>query len=181
MARRHLALLRGINVGGKNRLPMEALRAFFAAAGCTDVETYIQSGNVVFRAPERKLKGLAREIQAAIEAGVGIKVPVVLRSGDELAEVAKKHLLAKGADAATLHVVFLADAPDAAAVKALDANRSPPDTFVVKGREVFLCCPKGYGNSKLTNAWFDSKLSTVSTVRNWRTVQELAALSGAEE
>ena len=177
MARRHLALLRGINVGGKNRLPMETLRGLFATAGCTDVETYIQSGNVVFHAPARKLKTLAGELQAAIEAGLGLKVPVVLRSGDAWAEVAKAHLLAKGADPAFLHVVFRADVPDAKALAGLEANRSPPDTFVVRGSEVYLHCPKGYGQSKLTNAWFDSKLSTVSTVRNWRTVQELSALS----
>lgn len=180
MARRHLALLRGINVGGKNQLPMQALRAFFETAGCSKVETYIQSGNVVFRAPARKLAGLAKEVEGAIRAGVGLEVPVVLRSGAELeAAVAANPYVKKGVDPTLLYLVFLADIPDAAAVKALDPARSPPDTFVVRGREVYLHCPNGYGRSKLTNAWFDAKLGTVSTVRNWRTVGELLALTGA--
>lgn len=179
MARRHLALLRGINVAGKNRVPMEALRGWFEAAGCRRVETYIQSGNVVFDPPKKGLGGLAAKVEGALQKELSFSVPVVLRSGDELAAAVKANpFLAQGASPEVLHLVFLAEAPSPAAVKALDPNRSLPDRFAVKGKEVYLHCPNGYGRSKLSNAWFDSKLGTVSTVRNWRTVLELLAMSG---
>jgi uncharacterized protein (DUF1697 family) len=86
--------------------------------------------------------------------------------------------LEAGADIGTLHVAILADAPAAAKVKALDPDRSPPDAFAVRGREIYLQCPNGYGRTKLTNAYFDSKLATTSTVRNWRTVLKLVELAG---
>lgn len=180
MARRHLALMRGINVAGKKRVSMEALVRLFEAAGCTRVETYIQSGNVVFDAPKKVLPGLAARVEAALQKELGLSVPVVLRSGDALAAAVKANpFLAQGASPEVLHLVFLADPPSPASVKALDPARSLPDRFVVKGQDVYLHCPNGYGRSKLTNAWFDSKLGTVSTVRNWRTVLELLALCSA--
>jgi uncharacterized protein (DUF1697 family) len=76
-----------------------------------------------------------------------------------------------------LHVLFLADQPGAAAVASLDPDRSPPDAFVVRGREIYLRCPNGVGTTKLTNAWFDSRLATISTGRNWRTVLKLFELA----
>ena len=82
-----------------------------------------------------------------------------------------------GAEMDRLHVVFLADAPDEGQVEGLDPDRSPPDEFVVRGREVYLHCPDGMARSKLTNAWFDSQLSTVSTMRNWKTVSKLLELA----
>ncbi|HZN92159.1 MAG TPA: hypothetical protein VFB81_05620, partial [Myxococcales bacterium] len=83
------------------------------------------------------------------------------------------------ADPDTLHVVFLADPPPPAKVAALDPARSPPDEFQVRGREIYLRCPNGFGRTKLSNAYFDSKLGTISTVRNWRTVLTLAEMAGS--
>ncbi len=173
----HVALLRGINVGGKNLLPMTALAELFAAAGCTDVQTYLQSGNVVFRASAAVARRLPEAVPAAIRARAGLSVPVVLRSAAELLEVARAHPLAQlGDDPKTLHVAFLAATPAAKAAEALDPARSPPDTFLVRGREVFLRLPGGVGKSKLTNDYLDRTLGTTSTVRGWNTVQALAAL-----
>jgi len=172
-----VALLRGINVGGKNKLPMKDLVALFESAGCIDVRHYIQSGNLVFGAAAALAKRLPTVLPTAIERNFGLNVPVVVRSRDELRTVAKAHpLVDAGVDA--LHVVFLADAPSPAAVASLDPNRSPPDAFVVRGREIYVACPNGAGNTKLTNAYFDSKLETVSTMRNWRTVQKLVEMCG---
>jgi uncharacterized protein (DUF1697 family) len=108
-------------------------------------------------------------------------VPVVLRSAAELRAVVRGNpFLEAGADPATLHVAFLADRPTAAAAASLDPARSPPDAFAVRGREVYLHLPNGGARSKLTTAWLDARLDTVSTVRNWRTVERLLALaSGA--
>jgi uncharacterized protein (DUF1697 family) len=172
-----VALLRGINVGGKNKLPMKELIALFEGAGCVDVRHYIQSGNLVFGASAALAKRVSTLLPASIEREFALKVPVVVRSRGELRAVAKAHpLVDVGVEA--LHVVFLADAPSAAAIASLDSNRSPPDTFIVRGSEIYVACPNGVGNSKLTNAYFDSKLKTVSTGRNWRTVQKLVEICG---
>jgi uncharacterized protein (DUF1697 family) len=174
----HVALLRGINVGGKNKLPMRELVALFEDAGCADVTTYIQSGNVVFCAAPRTAAKLTEQLRARIRERFGLEVPVVLRDAAELASAARANpFLARGDEPDRLHVMFLADAPSKAAVAALDPQRSPSDEFVVKGREVYLSLPNGVARSKLTNAWFDAKLGTVSTLRNWRTVLKLVEMT----
>lgn len=173
----HVALLRGINLAGKNRLPMKDLAAMFTDAGCTSVATYIQSGNVVFDASPALARRIPDRIEKAIADRFGYRIPVVTRTAGELRKVVRGNpFLRAGADAGTLHVAFLADSPAVARVKALDPDRSPPDAFVVRGREIYLHCPNGFARTKLTNAYFDSKLSTMTTVRNWRTVETLVDL-----
>jgi uncharacterized protein (DUF1697 family) len=175
-----VALLRGINVGGKNKLPMKDLVGMFESAGCVTTRHYIQSGNIVFSSPPALAPKIPATIEAAIAKGFGLRVPVVLRSEKELrAVVAGNPFLAAGVDLEALHVMFLAAQPSRAAIAALDPSRSPPDAFAVKGREIYLACPDGVGRTKLTNTWFDSKLQTVSTGRNWRTVLKLVAMCDA--
>ncbi len=174
----YLALLRGINVGGKNKLPMKDLIAIFVAAGCGDVKTYIQSGNVIFRAPPDLRDDLPGMITAAIAARFGYSVPLVLRTLDEIGAVLRNNpFRSAGAADDKLHVLFLADLPDRRAIDKLDQGRSPPDAFAVRGREVYLWLPNGVADTKLTNAYFDSKLATTSTGRNWRTVTKLYELA----
>jgi uncharacterized protein (DUF1697 family) len=168
---RHVALLRGINVGGKNSLPMKDLAAIFTAAGCKNVTTFIQSGNVVFEGPVTSSK-----IEKAIEKKFGFRVPITLRSAEQLAKIALGNPFIEE-DHDYLHVVFLADVPAAAAVKGLDPARSPGDRFHVSGQEIYLHTPNGMGQTKITNAWLDSKLSTISTARNWRTTLKLLELA----
>jgi uncharacterized protein (DUF1697 family) len=173
----HVALMRGINVGGKNKLPMKDLAEMFAGAGCGDVRTYIQSGNVLFTAPRNLATRLPGLIVARITERFGYRTPVVLRTADELRDAhANNPFLAQGAAEETLHVMFLADAAGPGAVAGLDPDRSPGDAFVVRGRDVYLRLPNGVADTKLTNAYFDSKLATVSTGRNWRTVTKLLEL-----
>jgi uncharacterized protein (DUF1697 family) len=175
----HIALLRGINVGGKHLLPMEDLVAMFRDAGCTDVRTYIQSGNVVFRAGTALAHRTPARIGEVIANRFGFEAPVVMRTAAELGQVARNNpLLKSGKDFKYLHVAFLADRPTRSRVEALDPDRSPPDEFLVRGREIYLHCPKGLGRSKLTARYFDSRLRTVSTTRNWRTVLKLLDLAG---
>ena len=173
----NLALLRGINVGGKNKLAMKELARIFSAAGCRDVRTYIQSGNVLFEAEPELAAQVPGRVTAGIAESFGYKTPVVLRTAEQLAKVvAENPFLAAGADPQTLHVLFLADVPSPGRIDLLDPDRSPPDSFVVRGPEVFLHTPGGLGRSKLTNAYFDSRLDTTSTGRNWQTVTKLLAL-----
>ena len=175
----HVALLRAINVGGTKKLLMAELRAMFEAAGCADLRTYIQSGNVVFRAEESLAARIPALIQAEIASSKGFQVPVVTRTAEELDTVVSGNpFLAAGADPTKLHVGFLAEATDAARIAELDPNRSPPDTFEVRGREVYLHFPKGTARSKLTVDYFDRVLGTTITIRNWRTVGRLLDMAG---
>jgi uncharacterized protein (DUF1697 family) len=174
----HLALLRGINVGGKAVLPMRELSAIFATAGASNIRTYIQSGNVVFESPLPE--PLIEQVTMEIARIYGYPGRIVLRSAEELKAAYKSNPFAKaGAPVETLHVYFLADKPDPAAAKSLDPDRSPGDSFALKNREIYLHLPNGMARTKLTNAYFDSKLKTTSTARNWNTVGKLVEMMGA--
>jgi len=175
----HVALLRGVNVGGANRLPMRDLAEMFRDAGCADVRTYIQSGNVVFAASATLARRVPSVVGAAIRSRFGFDTPLLVRTGAELANVVGRNpFLKAGADPATLHVAFLRDQPDKAQVASLDPDVSPPDEFRVSGREIYLRCPDGVARSRLTAPYFDTRLKTVSTARNWRTVLALLEMAG---
>ncbi len=176
-----MALLRGINVGGKNKLPMKDLAGLFREAGCADVRTYIQSGNVLFSAATDPATKILPLIEKRIADRFGIRVPLVMRTAEEIERVTRTNPFLRGEDTSALHVAFLASRPTQQQVDSLDPSRSPPDAFVVQGREIYLHCPNGIARTKLTNAWFDSRLATTSTLRNWKTVLALLELvrSGA--
>ena len=126
----HIALLRGINVGGKNKLPMKDLVAMFTDAGCTDARSYIQSGNVVFQAGQPLAKRIPVLITKAVRNRFGYEIPVVMRTAQEFRKVARNNpFLESGADTGTLSVAFLAERATGSKVKALDPERSPPDQF----------------------------------------------------
>lgn len=176
----YVALLRGINVGGKHKLLMKDLAEVFSSSNCTNVRTYIQSGNVVFCAPPGLAEKLAAALEKKIETRFGFPAPVIIRSHDQLARIARGNpFLSRSGAEKMLHIVFLADEPSAEAISKLDPQRSPGDEFRVLGSEIFLYLPNGAGNSKLTNAYFDSRLSTISTGRNWATVLKLLEMTGA--
>jgi uncharacterized protein (DUF1697 family) len=176
---KHVALLRGVNVGGKNLLPMKELAAIFVDAGCKDVCTYIQSGNVVFNAPAKVLKGLSGVIGERVQQRFGYRPAVILRSSEELGKTIAGNPFLLAGEPEMLHVYFLAELPEVVAVGVLDPDRSPPDRFHVAGREIYLHLPAGLGKSKLTNGYFDSKLRTVCTARNWATVLRLFEMTKA--
>ncbi len=171
----YVALLRGINVGGKAKLPMKELSAIFEGCGATGVRTYIQSGNVVFESDDAE--GCVAGVTKGIGAKYGYPGRIVLRSGEEMRECYAGNPFRKaGVAEAALHVYFLGDLPEKGAVKGLDAGRSAPDEFVVKGREIYLFLPDGMARTKLTNAYFDSRLKTFCTARNWGTVGKLVGM-----
>ncbi len=173
----HVALLRGINVGGKNMLPMKDLAEMFTEAGCTDVRTYIQSGNVVFAAPPTLVKTIPTHITNRIEELFGLRIPVILRTAAEMATTSRNNPFMKtGADEKLLNVFFLAHMPALENVLQLDPERSVPDSFSVHNREIYVNLPNGAARTKLTNAWFDTRLATTSTARNWRTVLTLTQM-----
>jgi uncharacterized protein (DUF1697 family) len=173
-----VALLRGINLGARNKVAMPALRSVLESLGHEDVVTYIQSGNVVFTAPSGSGSPLAAGLEAAIEKEFGFPVAVVVRTSEELQKVADSNpFLAAGADPSALHVVFLGSPPARAAVRKLDPGRSPPDEFEAIGAEVYLHCPDGFGRSKLGVDYFERVLGGPATIRNWKTVTKLVELT----
>jgi uncharacterized protein (DUF1697 family) len=175
---RYVGLLRGLNLGGKHRLSMQELGRIFTEAACTNVVTYIQSGNVVFETTPGRSKKLPELIPSMVQEQFGITTPLVIRSAPEMQEILGTNPFRNDSvEASRLHVYFLSATPTPASVEKLDANRSPGDHFAVVGKEIFLDLSNGMGRSKLTNAYFDSKLSVISTARNWQTVQKLAALA----
>jgi uncharacterized protein (DUF1697 family) len=173
-----VALLRGINVGGKNRVPMSELKSELTALGLDDVVTYVQSGNVVFRAPARSREIIATNIEKRITKAYGLSVAVVVRTPAELARIAKANpFLDREADLSKLHVVFLDGRPTAGAVAKLDPERSPPDEFRVHGREIYLHLPNGSARTKLTLDYFERRLGVTATARNWKTLLKLIELA----
>jgi len=176
----YVALLRGINVGGKNKLPMKDLAAIFTAAGCSDVQTYIQSGNVIFHAAPSVIKTLVKKISTAIETDFGMKIPVVIFSAEEMQHAVKGNPYRKeDPEGKALHIIFLADKASAAAAKNLDPMRSHPDRFHLRERNIYLHLPNGVARTKLTNAYFDKALATVTTQRNWATTLKLLEMMQA--
>ncbi|MFP5503851.1 MAG: DUF1697 domain-containing protein [Candidatus Sericytochromatia bacterium] len=170
----YVVLLRGINLGGKNKLPMKDLAGMLTELGCHDVTTYIQSGNAVVGMDAALAAALPGRLAERIQEQAGLRVPVVVRAREAFTAVVHDNpFLAAGADPQALHVMFLADEPSPEDVALLDPNRSPADAYLVRGREIYLHCPQGVADSRLTNAYFDARLKTVSTSRNWRTVLKL--------
>ena len=174
---KYLALFRGVNVGGKNKLLMKDLAAIFNEAGCQEVQTFIQSGNVIFSYPTKRIEALQVLVCSEIEKRFAFQTQMIVRSCDQLRKIAEGNPFAQeNGSENMLHVLFLAGPVNEGGVQKLDPSRSPPDEFIVSGQEIFLRIPNGAGNTKLTNAYFDSKLSAVSTGRNWRTVKRLNEL-----
>ena len=174
-----VALLKGINVGGRNRLAMAELKSMFQAAGCLSPRTYIQSGNVVFRSTREEAHGICDAVRAALTERLGTDIPIILRSREELARIAGDNPFpAAEEEPRLLHVGFLSDRPTSDRISALDPSRSPPDEFAVHGREVYLYLPNGAARTKLTTAYFDRTLGIVATFRNWRTVKTLQRFCG---
>jgi uncharacterized protein (DUF1697 family) len=174
----YVALLRAVNVGGKNRVPMAALRATLEKRELEDVSTILQSGNVVLRSSLAE-GAVAKLVGDAIAKEFGLEIGVVVRSGREIAAVAKSNPFLDeepDRDPDSLHVAFLTKRPAAASVAKLDPDRSPKDAFAVHGREVYLSYPDGSGRSRLTLDYLEKTLGVGGTARNWKTVQRLAEL-----
>ncbi|MCU1353613.1 MAG: hypothetical protein JWM05_2822 [Acidimicrobiales bacterium] len=173
----YVALLRAVNVGGRNKLSMQALRELLEDLGHTDISTYLQSGNVVFSSPVRRAETLAQDLEEALAADLGVAARVLVRSRSELEQVMSRNpYAATEPDLTKMHVFFLRNRPAKARVLGIDPDRSPPDEFAVDGREIFVHFPNGSGRSKLTATWFESQLDTTATARNWNTVSKLVDL-----
>jgi uncharacterized protein (DUF1697 family) len=174
-----VALLRGINVGGHKKVLMADLRALCTSLGFGSVATYIQSGNVVFRAREADSTRVASKLQKGIAATFGFDVDVVVRDVAGLeAAVDGNPFLAEGVeDTSKLHFTFLAEVPAKAARAEFGSYRMGVDELRLVGREAYLHCPQGLGKTKFTPTFIERRLGTAATTRNWRTVTTLLEMA----
>jgi uncharacterized protein (DUF1697 family) len=170
----YLAMLRGINVSGQKLIKMEQLRASFEALGFSDVKTYVQSGNVVFKSAKISETSLTAKIAREILDDFGHSVSVLVRTPVELGAVLKSPFAKKaGIDVGRLYVTFLSQPAPKSADEILKTLVAQSEQFHVSGREIYLHCPDGYGNTKFSNNAIEKKLSAQATTRNWRTVNAL--------
>ena len=174
----HVALLRGINLGSHNRIPMPRLREVLASAGFDDPVTHLQSGNVVVRSGD-SAAAVAAAIERAIESEWGFDVPVIVRSRAQLAKVVDADPFAGVADDPSRYVVmFMARKPATSALASIDASKYEPERFELIGKELYAWLPAGQHDSKLMKAFAKADTGLVGTVRNWRTVTKLLDLAG---
>jgi uncharacterized protein (DUF1697 family) len=172
-----VALIRGINVGGKNMLPMEVLRELCDGAGLCDAQTYIQSGNLVFRADARAMKNAAAALSSAIERRRTFSPVVVVRTIDEVRRALEANPLPiHGADKSRVMIMFLSGEPVKGAGKAVAALDGKKERVVLAGREAYLHFPDGVAASKLTMAAVEKALGVHGTCRNLNTVEKLIAM-----
>ena len=172
-----IALLRGINVSRAKTIKMDNLRLTFQKQGFENVATYIQSGNVVFTASETATSQLAAKIAESIKTNFGFDVPVIVLSAAELKTITRNNPMNDGTrDEAFLHVTFLAENPAAFNLSEIGAKKQGNEEIMISGKVVYLYCPHGYGKTKLTNTFLESKLKVAATTRNWKTVTELVEM-----
>jgi uncharacterized protein (DUF1697 family) len=172
---RYVALLRGINVGGRKKIRMADLRALLLSLGYTEVTTLLQSGNAVFVTVDRPPDALATEIEAQIATELGLTVTVMVRTVDDLRRVVEQIPFAVR-DPAKCAVGFLTDPVDLDQIAAIDHSSFAPEELIPGEREIYLYFPNGIGRSKLAPILARDVLGPV-TVRNWNTVSKLLALA----
>lgn len=158
---------------------MASLKAIYEEMKFKNIVTYIQSGNVIFSTGQADPQTLSGKIEKKILEKYGFKVPVIIRTADEIQAIVKINPFLKIKNIATdrLHVTFLADNAGSDLIEKIKEYHYEPDKFIIIGKEVYLSCPDGYGNSKLNNTFFENKLKVTATTRNWRTVNELLRIA----
>lgn len=176
----YISILRGINVSGQKKILMSDLKALYEGLKFKDVITYIQSGNVIFKA-DNKLSDvdLAKKIEAAILKKYNFSVLVIIRSIEEIKNVITTNpfLKEKNINVEKLHVTFLSEVPQKSSLEEIKSFDFTADRFMIAGKEVFLYIPDSYAETKLSNKFFENKLKVTATTRNWKTVNKLAELA----
>ena len=186
----YISLLRGINVSGQNKIRMPELKLAYEALELSNVVTYIQSGNVIFDCEEQEPAPLGRSIEAELARSNGISVRVFLRNIDHFEQIINNNPFStqRNEDPEKLHVSFLSDSPSESALSNLPLPADPKisgagkaDEFMVYDKEIYLFCPNGYGRTKLSNSFFERKLSVSATTRNWKTVNAVFEIANQRQ
>ena len=171
-----ISILRGINVSGQKKILMADLKTHFENMKFKDVKTYIQSGNIVFKW-DGKLPDidLAQKIEMTIYKKYNFQVPVIIRGKEELGKIilSNPFLKEKNIDVKKLYVTFLSQIPTKESFESMKEISYSPDQFIISGKEIYLHIPESYGETKLSNNFFEKKLKISATTRNWNTVNKL--------
>jgi uncharacterized protein (DUF1697 family) len=178
-----ISLLRGINVGGNRKIKMDALRALYESLGLSNVQSYVQSGNVIFKTKERNLIRLTKRIEDAIEKTFGFHSHVIVRTHAELRDAIARNPFARrtGIEPGKLLVTFLAGSPTAEAVEKFRKIKADPEEMHVDGRELYIYFPNGAGRSKLPWASVEKLVGVTGTARNWNSVMKMLEIADKVE
>jgi uncharacterized protein (DUF1697 family) len=177
----HIALLKGVNIGGHKTIAMADLRKLCARLGFGEARTLLQSGNLVFRGSARKGAALERQLEEVVEKRLGIRTDVFVRDAKEWKAIVARNPFTSEArsDPSHLAVMFLGKAPQAGEVEALREAIAGPEQIRIIGREAYIYYPNGFARSRVTNVLIEKKLGARATGRNWNTVLKLEALVSA--
>ncbi len=174
-----ISMLRGVNVGGHNKIKMDALRALYESLKLRDAQTYVQSGNAIFRSDERDIARVAKRIEDGIERKFGFRPDVILRTVAEMREVIARNPFAKrrGIEPSKLLVLFLASDPGEEVREKVRQMKCDPEELRIEGRELYIYFPNGVGRSKLSTAKLEKTLSIPGTGRNWNSVTKMLEMA----
>ena len=172
---RYISLLRGINVSGQKLIKSDALRRLYESLDFGQVTTYVQSGNVIFTSSNGNTHELEQQITQQIEKDMGWKVPVMVLTSDKLKRIIDNNPFVKDSsnNPAFMHVTFLWFLPQHYDLVSMKNKKQPEEKIAFFDNVVYLYCPNGYGKTKLTNNFIETKLKTGATTRNWKTANEL--------
>lgn len=176
----YIALLRGINVSGKNSIKMIELKQLFQDLSCLEITTYIQSGNVIFKNNINDIETLEKIIIKAIYKKFGYTINVIVLTKAELELIFNRNPFLKlpNIDLKKLHVTLLNNVPNLSKIESINnLIATTDDAFKIVDKSIYLYCPNGYGRTKLNNNLFEKKLNASATTRNWRTITKLTELS----
>jgi uncharacterized protein (DUF1697 family) len=175
----YIAILRGINVGGKRMVKMDALKQLFTSLGFSSIQTYVQSGNVIFQYKKTSEERLATTIAKEIEKVFAFDVPTIVKNVDELKQIVAKNPFIKDSKklAEYFHVTFFAALPAKENIDRIAKLDFGDDAVTIIDKAAYLYCPNSYSSSKLTNGFFENKLKVITTTRNWKTCNELVNIA----
>ncbi len=169
----YISILRGINVGSHKRIKMVVLHKIFKDLGFTNIQIYIQSGNIVFQCTEQQPQCLEKQIEQQIQQELGFEVPVIILDVSTLDNILQNNPFSAESDSTLLYVTLLAAIPKEKNLDKLKLQNSPSDQFLINNQVIYLYCLNGYGKTKLTNTYFESKLQVKASTRNWKTLLHL--------
>lgn len=174
-----ISLLRGINVSGQKKMLMKDLKALYEGLGFANVSTYIQSGNVVFASENENEAEIATQIEQKIAEKYGFQVPIIIRKAEDLEKMRNAPFFEKekAENPDAIYFTFLSAEPLQANQDKIVSANFLPDEYVIEGKEIYLFCPNGYGNTKLSNTFFENKLKVTATTRNWKTLNVLLEMA----
>ncbi len=175
----YISLLRGINIGGHKKIKMDSLRENFSSLGYNNIKTYIQSGNILFCSKEEDKTKLEKDISSMIMDKYGFDIPVLVLNSAELNEVINNNPFANSINynKEFIHITFLSNEAKEINFKEIDCKKESEDEYKIINKAIYLYLPKGYGNTKIHNNFFEKLLKTQATTRNWKTCIELLEMS----